>query len=150
VSEALKRLEALVGEWSMEAVFPAAGPTGVVGRTAFAWALDGAFLLQRGEVDDADAPNVLAVIAVDADGDGDGYTQHYFDSRGVVRTYAMGFDGNEWTLLRKEPDFTPLKFSQRFIATLEDGGDTIAGRWEAAQDGSTWELDFELTCRRIA
>ena len=26
---------------------------------------------------------------------GDGYTQHYFDSRGIARLYAMTFDGRD-------------------------------------------------------
>jgi hypothetical protein len=34
---ALERLRAFLGEWSMEAVFPGAGPTGVGGRTVFEW-----------------------------------------------------------------------------------------------------------------
>ena len=34
---ALERLEAFVGEWKMEASFPQAPPTGVVGRTVFEW-----------------------------------------------------------------------------------------------------------------
>jgi len=32
------------------------------------------------------------VIGPDA---GDGYTQHYFDSRGIARLYAMTFDGRD-------------------------------------------------------
>jgi hypothetical protein len=146
---ALERLEPLVGSWTVEAIFPSMGPTGVAGRTTFEWALDGRYLLQRAEVDHPDAPNALTVIAPAADGDG--FTQHYFDSRGVVRLYAMTFAGGEWTLRRTAPDFSPLGFSQRFSARVSADGDAIAGAWETSNDGgAVWEHDFELVYRRIA
>ena len=50
----LERLDAFVGEWSIEASF---GP-GVTGRTVFEWALDGQFLVERSEVPDVPAPSV--------------------------------------------------------------------------------------------
>jgi hypothetical protein len=81
---------------------------------------------------------------------GDGYTQHYFDSRGVVRLYAMTFDGRVWTLLREAPDFTPLEFAQRFTAEVQDGGAAIRGRWETRQpDEPDWEHDFDLSYVRL-
>jgi hypothetical protein len=103
------------------------------------------FLIQRWEVDHPDAPDGLAVIGA-AD---DGYVQHYFDSRGVVRLYDMSFDGHTWTLTRRAADFSPLDFAQRFTADLGDGGDTLTGRWEIAPEGEEWQLDFRLTCRRV-
>lgn len=93
------------------------------------------------------APDGLTVIAPDRDGEH--YTQHYFDSRGVVRIYAMTFDGRDWTLERHSPDFSPLPFHQRWTSTLSDDGGTIAGRWEASPDGAAWKLDFELTYVRL-
>ena len=39
--------------------------------------------------------------------DDDGYTQHYSDSRGVVRIYAMTSGDGTWTLGRTKADFTP-------------------------------------------
>jgi hypothetical protein len=131
----------------MEASLPAAPPTGVVGRCAFEWALDGQFLVQRSEVPDPDAPDGLAIIGLASDGET--YTQHYFDSRGIARVYAMTFRDGVWRLLRNAPDFTPLSFSQRFTGTFGDGGRTIRGRWEKSSDGSSWELDFELTYTRV-
>ncbi len=136
------RLAPLVGEWRMETSLP--GSAGVRARTTFEWALGGAFLVQRASVDVAEAPDVLCVIAADpATG---GFTQHYFDSRGVVRLYAMTIDDEQWTLHREVPDFTPLEFAQRFLGRVEDGGRTIRGRWEGrAPDASEWAHDFDLT-----
>jgi hypothetical protein len=142
----MQRLEAFVGEWSIEAAFPGAPPNGVVGRSVFEWALGGQFLVQRSEVPHPDAPDGLMIVGLDPDRDA--YTQHYFDSRGVARLYAMDFRDGVWTLTRESPDFTPLTFAQRFTGTFGDDGNTILGRWETG-DGSGWELDFHLTYRRL-
>jgi hypothetical protein len=137
-------LDVLVGEWRMEVSF---STEGVAARAVFERILDGQFLVQRAEVDHPDAPNSFAVISPDSGGDG--YTQHYFDSRGVVRVYAMTLSDGVWTLLRDSPDFSPLSFSQRFTGTFSDDGNTIDARWEQSDDGSNWELDFEMTYTRV-
>jgi hypothetical protein len=82
--------------------------------------------------------------------DGDGFRQHYFDSRGVVRLYAMTLQDGRWTLLREAADFSPLHFTQRYVGAFEDGGNTIRGRWETGQPGEAWQLDFELIYTRVA
>ena len=112
----------------------------------FEWALDGKFLIQRTEVPDPKFPTVLSIVAYDASTDR--YTQHYFDSRGVVRFYAMTFRDGIWTLVRSSPDFTPLDFSQRFTGRFSSDGDTISGTWETG-DGSNWKKDFDLTYARV-
>jgi hypothetical protein len=114
-------------------------------RSSFDWTLGGAFLLQRSSVPVPEAPDGLSVIGPDA---GDGYTQHYFDSRGIARLYAMTFDGAAWTLERQTPDFSPLTFHQRRLGTVSPDGDTIRGRWGTSPDGGDRELDLELTYRR--
>ena len=144
---ALEQLDVLLGTWSIEAHFPGVPSSGVGGQTTFERALDGAFVVERSEVEHPDAPNGLAIIAFDPDTGA--YRQHYFDSRGVVRLYAMQLRDGVWTLLRDSADFTPLEFSQRFTGTFSDDGDRIDCRWEIAPDHTTWELDFELTYRRI-
>jgi hypothetical protein len=53
--------------------------------------------VQRSEAPDP-APDSLAVVSVDPKAGA--YTQHYFDSRGVVRLYAMTLNGGTWTLTR--------------------------------------------------
>ena len=90
------------------ASFPGAPP----GRAVFEWTLDKAFLTQRTEAPDP-APDSLAIVTVDPRNGA--YTQHYFDSRGVVRLYGMTLIRNIWTLTRDSPDFSPLDFHQRFI-----------------------------------
>ena len=134
----IQRLSPLIGEWDVQTSLGAARA-----RTTFEWALDGAFVLQRSEIDIPEAPDALCVITPD----GEGFRQHYFDSRGVVRMYAMTFDGRLWTLRREAPDFTPLSFSQRFTAELE--GDRFTGAWEATAEDGSWQHDFDLTYTRV-
>jgi hypothetical protein len=143
--EALERLDVLVGEWAVEADFP--GLAAPPARSVFEWTLDGRFLVQRTEIPLSGVPDSMAIVAVDPEAGG--YTQHYFDARGVVRVYAMTFAGGVWRLLREAPDFSPLSFRQRFTGYVGDDGNTIRGTWEMANDGSTtWEKDFALTYRR--
>src|SRR5919204_3383223 len=133
----LERLGAFIGEWSIEASF---GPE-ATGRTVFEWVLGGQFLMERSEVPDVpEAPDGITIIGRARDGQT--YTQHYFDSRGIARVYALTFSDGVWTLLRDAPDFTPLDFRQRFTGEFSADGNTISGRWETSQDGSTWEHDF--------
>jgi len=142
-----ERLAPFVGAWSIEAAFPNAEPTDMRGHTTFAWTLAGAFLEQRSSVPHPAAPDGTSLIG--ADRGSDGFTQHYFDSRGVARVYAMTFRDRVWTLRRDKPDFTPLHFHQRYVGTFSDDGATIDGRWETSDDGEEWRLDFGLTYRRI-
>ena len=142
--EALKRLDVLVGEWVVEAEFP--GLDVPPGRSVFEWTLDGRFLVQRTEAP-SPAPESMAIIAVDPETGG--YTQHYYDSRGVVRLYAMTFADGVWQLLRESPDFSPLDFRQRYTGQVGEDGDTIRGAWEIWRDGSDgWQQDFALSYRR--
>jgi hypothetical protein len=144
---ALERLGILVGEWEVETSLEIDSSLGPALAT-FEWALGGAFLVQRAEVPHPQAPDVLALISVDLETGA--YTQHYFDSRGVVRVYEMELSDEEWALTRTKPDFTPLTpFPQRYLGRFEDGGRRIEGRWEKAPDGE-WELDFELSYVRGA
>jgi hypothetical protein len=151
-TDALARLGVFIGDWSMEARFPGHQPaagaadSGLQVRSRFEWALGGQFLLQHTEVPLPGVPDSLAIIGVDQRTDG--YSQHYYDSRGVERRYAMGFADGVWTLTRESPDFSPLDFRQRFTGTFSQDKDTITGAWEKRQDGGEWEHDFALTYRR--
>ena len=129
----MKRLEPLIGEWKVQTSL---GDVRAV--ATFEWTLGGAFVLQRSQIDLPEAPDALCVIAPA----GDDFTQHYFDSRGVVRIYAMTFDGTTWTLERDGEDF-----AQRYVG--EFSGDRIEGRWEIKQPGEAdFRLDFELSYDR--
>ncbi|NEE02414.1 DUF1579 domain-containing protein [Phytoactinopolyspora halotolerans] len=148
----MSRLDAFVGEWELEVRFPPGHPAAATvtddakARSRFEWALNGQFLLQHTEITIPEAPDSLTIISVDPNTGA--YTQHYYDTRGVVRVYAMEFAAGVWTLLRETPDFSPLDFRQRFAGTFSDDGRVISGAWEIGSDGADWELDFDLIYRR--
>src|SRR6266566_6549454 len=65
--------------------------------------------------------------------------------------YRLGgatLDERTWTLLRDQPDFTPLNFSQRFTGTFDANGTSITATWETSDDGEHWRKDFGLTYTR--
>ena len=137
-----KRLEPLVGEWTLEAKPPDGPPWPGEARATIEWHDSGAHLVQRSTVEMPEAPNTIAIMGCDA-ANGT-YYQLYSDDRGVCRVYGMSIDESEWRLWREgEP------FAQRFVGRFEDGGDTIRGRWELAMDGAEFETDFDLVFRRV-
>jgi hypothetical protein len=146
-NEALAALDALVGEWTMEARFEAMPPADVDARVVFEWLTGGQFLIQRWSVPMPEAPDGIAVIGRDPASNGR-YLQHYFDSRGVARIYQMTLDDGVWKLWRDAPDFSPLEFGQRFTGTIRRDGRVIEGAWEISHDGKSWQHDFDLTYRR--
>ena len=141
---AMARLGVFIGEWVMEADFPG-GHSGT-GRAVFEWALERRFLICRTEV--PGAPDAIEIMGCDPGRMP--YCQHYFDSRGIARVYAMDLSDGVWTLLRDSADFTPLEFAQRYTGTFSPDGQRIDGRWESAPDGATWELDFHLNYTKVS
>jgi hypothetical protein len=135
-------LQAFVGRWTLITDIP--GAEGVRGDVVFE--LMGDVLVQRTSLPVPRAPDSCCVV-VARDGT---LTQHYFDSRGVARLYAMTFDGRTWTLERIEPDFTPLAFCQRYTGAFSDDGTTIDGEWQSSPDGREWSRDFGLTYERVS
>ena len=93
-------------------------------------------------VDVPEAPDCVVVIG--CDGLSGTYYQLYTEERDVQRIYEMSLQDGVWKLWR---DGEP--FSQRFTGTFSEDGNTIAGRWEIAEDGKTWRTDFDLTYTRI-
>ena len=119
------------------------------GRATFEWIEDGAFALERsdaewtepGWVENAPASTQSVIGFDDTTGE---ITMLYADSRGVFRIYRGSLTDEAWRLERAAPDF-----HQRFIGTFLDDGRTIDGRWESSPEGTTWELDFLITYRKL-
>ena len=140
--DALRALEPLVGEWTVEARWPSGEVWPGGGTTTFEWHPSGAHLVERGTVELPEAPDNLSVIG--CDGASGTYVQLYSDERGVCRVYQMSIGDGVWRLWR---DGEP--FAQRFTGTFSDDGNTITARWEAAEDGETFRTDFDLVYRRV-
>jgi hypothetical protein len=139
---ARERLDALVGEWTMDAVPPGGPPWPGEGRFSFEWFEGAPLLIQRWHVDLPEAPDGVAVIG--CDGMSGSYYQLYTDDRDVQRIYEMSLDGGVWRLWREG-----APFSQRFTGTFSDDGRTITGRWEIAEDGTTWKTDFDVIYTKV-
>ena len=58
--------------------------------------------------------------------------------------YQISVRDGVWTIWRDAPGF-----NQRYIGKIMDGGNTIAGQWEISEDGKSWEVDFDLTYRKV-
>ena len=127
---ARERLEALVGEWAMEAGPPGGPPWPGAARVMFEWLEGAPLLIERWQVDLPEAPDGVAVIG--CDGMSGTYYQLYTDERDVQRVYEMSLSDGMWTLRR---DGKP--FSQRFKGRFSADGNMINGRWEIAHDGES-------------
>jgi hypothetical protein len=144
---AMERLDAFIGTWTLEAVFPNKPGEVPLGQAVFEWMKGRQLLIERAEMSSPDFPDALHVVAYDPATPG--YTRHFFDSNGAVRLYAMTFDGGRWTLTRTKPDFSALDAAQRYIGAFSDDGTAVRGTWESSQDGQRWTKDFDLAYVRI-
>ena len=137
----LKPLEILVGSWEIEVIHPKI-PGPVHGWATFEWFQGGKFLIERSGMDDPVFPAGLTIIGYnETSGD---YTRHYFDSRGVIRTYEMSLRDNILKIWGTTPDF-----SQRFTGDISEDGNTIKVRLEMARDNLNWEHDFDQIFKRV-
>jgi hypothetical protein len=89
----LEPFQALIGEWTIEMTHPIVEDMVIRGRVTYEWLEGGRFLIQRSVNEHPDFPDSLCVIGV-MEGEND-LSMQYFDSRGVHRVYAIGFDGRE-------------------------------------------------------
>lgn len=137
----LKPLRILAGAWKISGTNPMEPNQTVHGSVSFEWLSGGGYLIERVTVDHAEFPDSISIIGYDETTGN--FVQHYFDSRGVERTYGMSLVDNVWKLWRDAPGF-----SQRFTGEISGDGNTIKSRWEKSVDGSTWEHDFDLTYTR--
>ena len=139
---ALKPLSILVGKWDTVGTHPLLPDNTVHGHTSFEWIEGGAFLLMRSEIDDERFPTTIAIFGSD-DSTGE-YFMLTFDERKVSRKYDVSFHDNVIKWWRNAPNF-----SQRYTWTIINNGQTMVGKGELSNDGSTWGKDLELTYTRV-
>lgn len=83
--DALRELEPLLGEWTMEAGPPDEDPWPGQARVQFEWMEGAPFMVERWSVEMPEAPDGTAIIGCDA---AEGrYFQLYSDERDVCRVY---------------------------------------------------------------
>jgi hypothetical protein len=129
-------LDELVGSWHISMRHVQLGQP-VSGQQRYERVLDGAFVMLDWTFDHPDFPDALALLQDEA--------LHYFDVRGVSRTFALEFTTRGWTLLRKDRDFW-----QRCAVTRVSPRE-MTGTGENSHDvGLTWEHDFDITYTRLS
>jgi hypothetical protein len=152
----LRHLDRLVGTWTTEATHPAVPGVVVHGSADVEWLEGERFLILRTRTDHPDFTDAISIIGNTEHGRADPSTgtapaaagatrleMHYYDSRGVFRLYQTSIDATAWRFWRDE-----LGFSQRFVGTFVDGGDTISGQAQLNQDDLHWVDDLAITYRR--
>ena len=138
---ALKELEPLLGEWTLEATPPGGPSWPGEAKATFEWMEGNQLVIERSTIELPEAPNSVCVLGCDA-ANGT-YFQLYADDRGVCRVYEMSIGDGEWRLWREgEP------FDQRFTGRFSADGNRIDGRWEIGTDGE-WATDFVLIYTRV-
>ena len=132
----LSSLDPLVGQWESAIDHPRID--GIVrGRMTVEPLERGGYLIQRITIDDPVFPAAVSVIGPT--------TMHYFDSRGVARTYDISLTDGVLTIQRDGPDF-----AQRYTGRFSEDGGTITGAWEIDEDGAGLAHDFDLSYTRTA
>ena len=143
----MKGFEPLIGEWHGEGAIPIEPPM-LVTVEATVERL-GEFIVFRTAGEPREMPDTLSIIG--GAPDGEPQPMHYFDERGVKRSFLTSLDGSSWTIwLAPGEDWNGPDgpgFNQRFIGEISADGKTIRGRWERGmgEAGDQWELDFPLT-----
>ena len=133
----IEALAVLIGEWDVES-----NKLRVRGRATVDRFEGARFVRLRSGGDNGEMPTSTWIIG--SDDSIDHCTSLYYDSRNVRRVYQISVRDGVWTIWRDAPGF-----NQRYIGKIMDGGKTIAGQWEISEDGKSWEVDFDLTYRKV-
>jgi hypothetical protein len=142
----MKDFEPLIGTWRGEGEIPIEPPM-KVSVEATAERL-GAFIVFRSASEVGEVPDSISIIG--GAPDGQPQPMHYFDERGVQRSYLTTLERSAWKIwLAPGEDWNGPDgpgFNQRFIGDISPDGRTIRGQWERGLGaaGDQWETDFPL------
>src|ERR1041384_6940838 len=135
---ALKKFNALIGEWRWEGSHPMLPGVTLNGRTSFEWWEGGAFVIMRSRNEEGKIPTAVALFGSD-DAMRELYML-YFDERKVSRMHHVTFDENILKWWRNFPEF-----SQRNTLTLSSDGKMIVSKGEMSKEGGSWQDDLSMT-----
>jgi hypothetical protein len=142
----MKDFELLIGEWRGEGEIPIEPPMHISVKATVERL--GAFTVFRSVGEVGEVPDSVSIIG--GAPDGQPQPMHYFDERGVERSYLTVLDGSTWKIwLAPGEDWNGPDgpgFNQRFIGEISADGRMIKGRWERGlgDAGDQWEIDFPL------
>jgi hypothetical protein len=138
---ALAPFAIFIGEWKTVGAHPKLPGIILHGHTSFNWIEGGAYLVMHSSFTGGKIPTSIAIFG--SDNSKGEYFMLYFDDRKVSRKCDVAFQDNVLKWWRNAPEF-----SQRYIFTFTDNGNTIIGKGEMSQDGTTWEQDLDVTYTR--
>lgn len=131
----------LIGDWRTTGTHPMVPNKTFHGRTSFAWAEGGAFLVMHSEIDEPEIPSGVALIGSD---DGEhSYVMIYFDERGVSRHYQVAINDEEMIWKRDDE-----KLSQCMTFTREDDDAKLVCKGRMSERGGVWRDDLSLVYTR--
>lgn len=142
LNPALASLAFLVGKWSTVGSHPAFPGEKLSGRTTFAWAENGAFLIMRSQTDHSDFPDGIAVFS--SDNVLGKITMSWFDERGISRLCPASVTENSVSWHHDDP-----KFMQRVVLTADPDQCHMHGKGEMAEHGGKWGDDLSQEFTRI-
>lgn len=138
--QALKRLEKLIGKWTLTGRSLNAKEDDIKGSASFEWILDGFFILHKGEMQ-ADNFKIQSWAIIGYDSETDTFPEVvYGNMSSLSLTYAWQIKGNEvthWT--------TGSKYTGKF----SDEGKILDGGWRA--DGAEISPDntYDATMYKV-
>jgi hypothetical protein len=138
----LQPFEAVIGEWRTTGTHPLMPGTTFRGRTSFAWAEGGAFVVMRSEMEQPEVPSGVAFIGSD-DAAGT-LTMIYFDERGVSRRYDVRLTDGVLEWRRDEAGFAQVQ-----SLALDPDGSRIVSTGRMRRDQGEWEGDLSLVYARV-
>ena len=139
---ALQPLAFLVGEWATTGTHPAFPDEPLPGKTSFAWAEGGAFLLMRSQTDHEDFPDGVAVFA--SDNVLRTITMCWFDERGISRLCPVIVRDGAVHWHHDDP-----AFMQRLTITAGPDGRHMSSTGEMAKNGGEWTADLSQVFVRL-
>jgi uncharacterized protein DUF1579 len=136
-------LQSFVGTWETEGQqyeSPLGPAAKVKALETYEWLTGRAFLVHRfeGHVGDKPAARVELIGAAEA---GASFPVHSFYDNGFVGEWQLQVRGASWIL----NGHWPVRGKELKVrCTIIDGGDTMTGRWEYAEDGDDWKPSWDV------
>lgn len=138
--KALRRLEKLVGEWTLIGRSLQATEDDITGITSFEWILDGFFLLHRGMIQAGDI-KIPSLAIIGYDPETDTFPEFVYGNMGSLPlSYGWQINGDDithWT--------NGSKYTGKFIAD----GKIVAGGWRADGAEMTPANTYEATMYKV-
>lgn len=139
---ALKRLEPLIGTWTLTGRTLDAGQNDINGRVTIEWLPGGFFMQQRGEIEiPALGLKVYALEILGHDAETDTFPAHVYSNMGEEPAeYTWDVRGNVVTHWTK---------GSKYIGTISEDGNTLSGGWRPEGEPETPGNTYDSIMKRV-